>query len=189
MGVTPQTPAPQQQRSGNLVAILVVIFGLLMVLGVMGVWLGIQVISRGVHLQVKDQGNGNKLVTITTPVGSMNVSKQSRPQFIGLPVYPGASPVKDQGSATVDINLPDSHDVQVAAQKYLTADSIQKVRDYYKQQLGSLVTHYKDRNAHGESVFEIKTKDEDKIVALKTERDGKTRIALVRVLHGTSAIN
>jgi hypothetical protein len=189
MSATPQPPRPPQppsppRTSGNLVAIIVLVLGLIAVVSVMAVWLGVRVLSHSVNFRVKEESGGKKEVAIQTPLGSTKVTKETDPAFIGLPVYPGAVRVEGHDSASVNLELPGEENVQVAAVKFETDDPVEKVKDYYKKQLGDSVTRFRDRDEQGQTVFEMKQQNEEKIVALKSE-GFRTRIALVRVIHAS----
>ena len=189
MSATPQPPRPPQpppppRTSGNLVAIVLLVVGLIAVVGIMAIYLGVRVLSHSVNFKVNEGASGKKEVSIQTPIGSMKVTKDTDPGFIGLPIYPGATRVQGHDSASVNLEFPGDEKVQVAAVKFETDDAIDKVRDYYKNQLGDSVTRFKNRDEQGQIVFEMKQHDEEKIVALKTE-DSKTRISLVRVIHAS----
>jgi hypothetical protein len=72
--------------------------------------------------------------------------------------------------------------------KLETPDSLEQVRNFYQERIGSEVTKFRDKDEDGKTVFEIKRKDMDKIVALKSVWGG-TRIELVHVEHGGSEAN
>ena len=84
--------------------------------------------------------------------------------------------------------MPQHDNVRIVAAKYTTSDSLDKVRDFYKQQLGSQVTKFTEKNSEGKAVFEIKRQKDQKIVALKPGW-GSTEIALVRILESGGETN
>ena len=76
--------------------------------------------------------------------------------------------------------------MQVA--KFETSDPFEKVRAFYKQRLAAEVTKFTDKDAEGRTVFEIKTGNQERVVALKGA-GSKTVIELVRVSFGTDESN
>jgi hypothetical protein len=92
---------------------------------------------------VSDKGsNGNDNVTIKTPFGGMDVKTNEAAKVdTGIPVYPGATPdkegdKKDKESADVNMNFGSFH-LRVKAAGYLTPDSPDKVKGWYKKELAS----------------------------------------------------
>ncbi len=76
----------------------------------------------------------------------------------------------------------------MVAAKFQTADSLEKVRDFYKQRLSSEVTKFTEKNQDGSTVFEIKRQGQEKIVAIHGAGP-MTQIELVRVIHGPAETN
>jgi len=193
MSTAPQSPrppaAPPPPRTGShLLAISLLVLALIIVVSVMTVWIGLRFIARGVKVNVAEGGAGKKEVSIKTPVGSLEVNQDVNESRLGLPIYPGAQRLKDQGSANVNISIGDEQGVRVVAAKFETADSLEKVTDFYKQRLGAEVTKFTEKNHEGHTVFEIKRRGQEKIVALH-EAGLMTQIELVRVIHGPGETN
>jgi len=187
----PQRPPspPQPPGSGsNFVAIALLVLALIVVMGGLAVWGGLRFLSSAVHVQVENQGGGKKEVSVKTPFGSVEVKKDINEANLGLPIYPGATRIKEHGSATVNFDIADEAKFTVRAGKYETPDSIGKVAAFYHDRLGDQVTKYTERNEEGKTVFEIKHDKQDKVVALKISGD-KTVIELVRVSEGQSEAN
>jgi len=186
----PRPPAPPQPpRSGShAVTIALLILALIIVVAGLAVWAGLRVISNAVHVQVGHADGGKKEVSIKTPLGSLEVNQGVNEAGLGLPIYPGATRLKDQDSATVNINIADQTKFRVLAGKFETLDSLDKVRTFYHDRLGDQVTKFKDRDQEGKTVFEIKHDKQDKIVALKSVGD-KTLIELVCVSEGQQEAN
>ncbi len=80
------------------------------------------------------------------------------------------------------------HGVHLVVAKFETADSLDKVRSFYQDRVGGEVTKLAEKDSEGKTVLEIKHKDQERIVALKTTGCG-TRIELVRVEHGAERGN
>ncbi len=194
MGTSPHPPrppaAPSPPRSGShIVAIALLVLALIVTVSVAAVWLGLRLISRNVQVSVQDGEAGKKGISIRTPLGSLEVNQDVDESRLGLPVYPGAARVKgDEGSAAVNIDLAGEKSVRVLAATFQTPDAPATVREFYKQQLAGEVTRFVEKDKDGRMVFEIKKSGLEKVVALE-RRDGGTRIALVRVLHGEAEAN
>ena len=185
----PRPPAPPQptRNPSNIIAIALLSLALILVVGGIALWEGLRFLSN-VHVQVEQEGGAKKQVSIKTPVGSMEVNKGVDEASLGLPIYPGATPLKEKGSATVNFDIMDEARVQVLAGKFETSDSVDKVRAFYHDRLGDQVTKYKERDEEGKTVFEIKHDKLDQVVALK-RNGGKTVIELVRVSEGNVEAN
>jgi len=189
MGTPPRAPVPPQPpRTGShVVAIALLTLALIVLVCSLAVWMGVRFLSRSVKVQVEDSGGGNKAIAIKTPVGSLDVGGEVDEGRLGLPVYPGATRMKKEG-AKVDIDLPGEESVRVLAAVFETPDELEKVKEFYKERLGSEVTKFTERNHEGKTVFEIKRHGQERIVALH-QVGGHTRIALARVTHGQDETN
>jgi hypothetical protein len=183
--VPAQPPAPPQPpRSGSTIVIIVLLFlALIVVVAGIGIWTAAHIICRNVHVQVERGDNGKKEVSIKTPIGSLAVHQGVNEASIGLPIYPGATRVKDKDSATVSIDIADEAKVRVLVGKFETPDSYEKVRAFYQERLGDQVTKYREKDEEGKTVFEIKRDKQQKVVALKSQGD-MTEIELVHVSEG-----
>ena len=100
----------------------------------------------GCHVDEKKDGD-NKDVKIATPFGGMQVKTNDAvaPSDIGLPVYPGAVPVKkDNGNddnSAADVNMSfGSFQMRVKAASFRTDDAPDKVEAFYRDGL----KHYGD---------------------------------------------
>jgi hypothetical protein len=159
----------------------------MILVGGMGIWAGLRYLSSALHVQVAQKGD-NKEVSIKTPMGSLEVHKDVDEASLGLPIYPGATRIKEHGSATVNIDIAEEAGVRVLAGRFETSDAVDKVRTFYHDRLGDQVTKYQEKNAEGKTVFEIKHDKQDKVVALKNYGD-KTVIELVRISEGSREAN
>ena len=156
---------------------------LIVVLGAAGVIVGVRVLSNAVHVNVDQANNGKKAVSIKTPLGSLEVNRGVNEANLGLPVYPGATAIRETDSGTVNIDIADEAKVRLLAGKFETPDSLDKVVAFYHDRLGDQVTSFKEKNEEGKTVFEIKHDKQTKVVALKND-GGKTLIEMVRVSEG-----
>jgi len=185
----PRPPAPPQPpRSGNIVAIALLVLALIVLVSGIAVWTGLKFLSNNLHMQVVEKGGGKKEVSINTPVGSIDVRHDVNENNLGLPIYPGATRVKDQDSATVDLGFGGEAGVHILAAKFETSDSLESVKAFYKAQLGSEVSKFTDHGSDGKTTFEIKDKGLEKVVALESARR-KTLIKLVRMSFGEKESN
>jgi hypothetical protein len=139
-------------------------------------------------MQVEERGGSHKEVSINTPVGSIEVHHDVNEDSLGLPIYPGARRVKDKDSATVNLGFGGEEGVQVLVAKFETSDSLESVKAFYKEHLGSEVTKFTDQGLSGKTTFEIKANGQEKVVAIEGA-GSKTLIKLVRVSFGKNESN
>jgi len=175
----PAPPRPPASRSNwFLIALLLLV--IIVVGGIMAVWVGLHVLTHAVRVHVNRSGGSEKHVSIRTPLASIEVNKGINEASLGLPIYPGATPLKDDDSATVSLDFGNAAGLRIRVCKFVSRDPINKVRDFYHSRLGAQVTRYQERDSEGKTVFEIKQSNEKKVVALKDERY-QTVIELVSV--------
>jgi hypothetical protein len=104
--------------------------------------------------RVQEHGShDNKDVKIETPLGDIKVKTNNAvvATEIGIPVYPGVTAVKkdkDNGAADIDISFGDFH-LMVKAAGYLTSDSPEKVRAFYRKELARFRTSADGQLARG----------------------------------------
>ena len=183
----PVPPQPPGNRS-HFVVIALLLLALIVVAGGIGVLVGLRFLSNAVHINVNQGGGGKKQLSIKTPLGSLEVNPGVNEASLGLPIYPGAIPLKEHDSATVNLDIADEAKLRVLAGKFETPDSLDKVVAFYHARLGDQVTSFKEKNGEGKTVFEIKHDKQTKVVALKSNGD-KTVIELVRVSEGVPEAN
>ena len=94
----------------------------------------------GCRVHVDKDANGvEKNVQVDTPFGGVHVNTdQTTASDLGLPVYPGAEPVKaDDKHKSADVHLGFGEwQMRVRAVSYATQDSKEQVTAYYKKALG-----------------------------------------------------
>jgi hypothetical protein len=208
----PQPPAPPSppRPSSNALPIVLLVLGLIVLLSGIAIWGGLHFLARNVKVQV-NQGVNSKEVTVKTPFGALEVNKKAEvtEASLGLPIYPQAKAAQDDHSATVSLGLPGKTKLRIVAGKFETGDSLEKVRDFYQNRLtaqdGPFTKEARIDSDHhdlddkdtgnfmgvdedGKTVFKLKQKGEERVVALK-EESGKTRIELVRVSKSTEEPN
>src|SRR6516162_4945847 len=177
----PATPVPARPSS-NIVAIVLLLLVLIVAVAGIVVWGGLRYLSRGVQVHVNEAKNG-KPVSVQTPIGSFEVKKDVNEAQLGLPIYPGATRLKDEDSATINMNFGGEQGVHVVVAKFETTDDIDKVRSFYQDRVGGDVTKFTEKDGDGKTVFEIKRKNQERIITLKST-GGETRIELVLLDHG-----
>jgi hypothetical protein len=170
------------------VAIALLVLALIVLVSGIAVWTGLKFLSHTFRLQVEERGGGQKDVSINTPVGSIEVHHEVNEDSLGLPLYPGATQVKDKDSATVDFGFGGEAGVRILAARFETSDSLEPVKSFYKERLGSSVTKFTNGGSAGKSAFEIKAKDVEKVVEIEGA-GGKTIIKLVRISVGENESN
>jgi len=94
----------------------------------------------GCRVHVDKGANGeDKTVQVDTPFGGVHVNTdQTTAGDLGLPVYPGASAVKDDDKhKSADVHLGFGEwELRVRAVSYQSSDSEEKVTAFYKKALG-----------------------------------------------------
>jgi len=94
----------------------------------------------GCRIHTEKYANGqDKNVQVDTPFGGIHVNTdQTTASDLGLPVYPGAEPVKDHDNhQSADVRLGFGEwQLRVRAVSFETPDSTGKVTDFYKKALG-----------------------------------------------------
>ncbi|WP_420238936.1 hypothetical protein ACOBR2_04880 [Telmatobacter bradus] len=111
---------------------------------------GVMLLTAGIvgcrlHLH-KDAKGDDKQVQLDTPFGGLHVdTDQSSASDLGLPAYPGAELVKgDDKHKSVDVHMGFGEwQMRVRAVSYESADSQEKVEEFYKKALaryGGVIT-------------------------------------------------
>jgi hypothetical protein len=196
MGAMPEPPRapapPAPPRSGsNIIAIVLLILALIIVVCGVTLYTGVRFLSNGVKVQVDKDQAGQKDVSITTPVGNFKVHKEAgdiTEARLRLPIYPGAQRLAGNDSASLSLEFPGQAEMRLAVAKFETPDDFEKVEKFYKDHIGQEVTKFVQHDSQGRTVFEIKSKEDERIVALKDLATG-TRIELVHVMHGQKEVN
>lgn len=184
--VPPHVPPAAPPPGGNNAVwwILGIIGGGIVLMGILGLVVAGMFLRR---VNIHDAGNR---VDIQTPVGEINVDKdQMHPT--GLPVYPDATKSSDSKGGSADFSFG-GEGVGLAVEAYDSPDSLDKVKDWYRLQLGSsfrLETGKDERAALDRAHFDVNDQDlsfvDDhgdgaRLVALK-KNDGGVKITLLRV--------
>jgi len=211
--LSPSSVSRPPRASSNLVPIALLIVALIVLLSVIAIWGGVRFLEHGVKIHVADRGENSKEVSIKTPFGGLEVNKNAgvSEASLGLPLYPGATRAQDEDSASVSLDFAGANGLHIVAGKFDTSDSLDKVRGFYQNRLSALAgpltwearidSHRHDDDLDsseagsfwgvdddGKTVFKIKRKGEERVVALKSQ-DGGTRIELVRIAKSSDEAN
>jgi len=170
--------ANHSERGGILAGILVALL-ILAALAVVGVFMAGMYLADNIHVQ-KSRTSKGETVQVETPIGSVRVRQFQRldPKVIGVPVYPGAERLDENGAASIDFSFDSAHkEFTFLAAEYSTNDSIDKVREFYHRELPHWIISQK---RHGGVQMEYTVDGFKRIVAIH-EQDGETRIGLASV--------
>jgi hypothetical protein len=184
----PRPPAalqPPRSRS-NFLWISLLLLALIGVVAGLGILMGVRLLSNAVHINVNHTDSGRKDVSIKTPFGGLEVHQGMNEAGLGVPIYPGAVSLKEDDSATVDLNIADKDKLRVLAGKFEAADCPDKVIAFYHDRLGNDVTKVKNEN--GRTVFELKRGEDTKVVAIRAE-GAKTIIEIAHISQGVTEAN
>ncbi|HXH51102.1 MAG TPA: hypothetical protein VNM47_17320 [Terriglobia bacterium] len=189
---TPVQP-PRKPLDKHVVWAILLVIAFIIASGIFMVWFGLRILSHGVQIKVTEAGSDSKVVTVRTPIGNFRIAKEQNASDLrlGLPVYPGAARATDSGddnSVSLSFDLPNDTNLRIAAAKFNTPDSLSKVQDFYKKQLGGEVTKITRTDREGKVVIEMNYGEQDKVVSLRPH-DGGTQIHLVRIFHGHTEPN
>lgn len=93
----------------------------------------------GVNVKEKDNGNGDKDVTIQSPIGNLHVGKDVKGADTGIAIYPGAKLAEKDGdgdSDSANVNISTSFfGLKLVVVKYVSDDAPQKLVDFYTNDL------------------------------------------------------
>jgi hypothetical protein len=153
-----------ENRMGNAAALLA---GLALLAGVTGCF--------RVHVD-KDANGEDKNVQVDTPFGGVHVNTdQTSAADLGLPVYPGAQPIKgDDKHKSADVHLGFGEwELRIRAASYGSADSEDKVTSFYKKALGK----YGDViTCHGHSAVGMPTETSQGLTCSDDNNSGNVKI-------------
>ena len=167
----------EPRRGGVLVGLLVT--GLIILCLVIATGL---FVARNVQVRTAEKNDG-KYVSIDTPAGHLSVRAHENNGWAAsdIPAYPGARNKKDHGGdAVVEWTSNNGHNdkgFSVSASEMITSDSVDKVLDYYREQLPSWVIV---KENDGEVRLEFKEGGYKRFVAIHAQHDG-THIGVASV--------
>lgn len=162
------------RRRGGILSTLLISFTVL-ICGALAIAFVGWNFATNVHVETS-QGARGEIVKVETPIGSVRVGHRDRldPKHVGIPVYPGAKlDENDAGGASVELDLGDEHkEFTVVGAVYHTDDSVDQVRDYYKQQFPHCIVSKRG--------IEYSENGYKRLIAINRHR-GQTRIALASI--------
>ena len=218
MGTSPAAPRPPEPpRSSHWVAITLLSLALIVVVSGITILLGLRFLSNTFNLSVHDTGKGVDIKTpvgsldVRKEVSEAQLGLPIYPGSTRIHEGDGGATISLGLPQHDNVRIVAARSlVPLAAHAFVRAiellmngcvwfatslsvgvslgSMLDKVRDFYKQQLGSQVTKFTEKNSEGKAVFEIKRQKDQKIVALKPGW-GSTEIALVRILESGGETN
>lgn len=139
-------------------------------------------LARNVRVETAARNGGN-YVSIDTPAGQLSIHAHDKPgsAATGVPLYPGAHSTRDSGGdAVVEWNSNNGKNdsgFSLTASEMVTSDSLDKVLDYYRNQLPNWVIV----NERGGAVrLELREGGYKRIIAIRERHDG-THIGVASV--------
>jgi hypothetical protein len=165
------------RRGGALAGIILI----MLIVGLVGfaalVSTGLYVADR---VRISDSDSRGE-TTLETPFGSIRVHEHNNldPQRMGVPIYPGAVRERDSRQlANFRFDFGDVHRAfSVAAAQYRTSDSIERVTDFYRDELPHWMISQKE---NGRTQLSFTKHGYKRLIAIH-EQDGQTRIGLAYI--------
>ena len=162
------------RRGGVLAGVLIGLL-VLMVIAAAGLLLTGLYVSKNVRVTHNDR-NGDQ-TTVETPFGTLRVRERTHldPYQVGMPVYPAATRVDSNKLASFEFDAGDTHKaLSLAAAEFTTADSVEKVRDFYRRELPHWML---SENQHGALQLELTEAGYRRIIVIR-DQHGETHIGL-----------
>jgi zinc-ribbon domain len=167
-GASPGTPPP---ASGNTLKLVLIVFGVIVALGVIGLatvaFVGMR-IARHTRVETKDGK-----VRVESPFGTVvtTTNPDEVARNLGVDLYPGAR-IKQNNAANVDVG-----GIHTVAAELESDDPPDKVADFYKSKLANA-----NVTMNGEGHYSIVSKDKKSLITINIEpQDGKTLIHIANV--------
>ena len=108
--------------------------------GIVG-WLAFAIVLALVPFSAvaqSQQAGPEKKFEIKTPWGGVTASGQAKPQDVGLPLYPGARPLKERPSEDPQVTFSfwtEKEGFKLVVLKYESDERMEKVADFYRKAL------------------------------------------------------
>lgn len=172
-------PPPPPGRPNNALWWILGIIGGCIVLFIVG---GLTVAGLFLrHISVRNSGNN---VDIQTPVGEIAVNKGEH--ATGLPIYPGAAKSTDDDSGgSANISFGSEGGLGIAAETYVSVDSLDKVRNWYRDRLGSSFRLETGKDQQAEFRHsKINVSSDQDLAFVDDHGDGVRLVALKRTNEG-----
>jgi hypothetical protein len=168
----PAQAAPQQpQKSGGALKVVLVIFGILVLLFVIGI-AGVIGFGYYVAKQARIHQTTEGGTKIETPFGNIEADDPAKTaEKMGIEVYPGAEAVKN-GGGSVSIG-----EFSAGSAQFESSDTVDQVSDFYKQQY----PHALHTENDGNHSFTVQSKDKMVVISLMPN-GSKTSITLSQVI-------
>jgi len=168
---------PRNNRRGGAIAGIIL---MVLMLGALGI---AALVATGLYVadnvRVADNDARGE-TTVETPFGTLHVRDSNLdPKHLGVPIYPGATRQRHCGTlASFHLDIGDMHKAfAVSAAEYRTPDSVDRVTEYYRDQLPHWLISQKD---DGKMQLSFTRHGYKRFVCIY-ENDGETRIALASV--------
>jgi hypothetical protein len=165
--VAPQPP----QKSGGALKVVLVIFGVLVLLFIVGI-AGVVGFGYYVAKQARVHQTTEGGTKIETPFGNIEADDPAKTaEKMGIEVYPTAEAVKN-GAGSISLG-----EFSAGSAQFESTDSVEQVADFYKQQYPRALHTEND----GNHSFTVQSKD--KVVVISLMANGsKTSITLSQVV-------
>ena len=171
------TFTPDPRRGGILSGLLFSLLACVALTVIGGLY-----VARNVRVQTTRHNGGSEDFMIETPGGRLDIRTHENvdPVAAGIPVYPGATRIKDSGGATFQWSSADGtrdKGVALSGVSLFTTDPSSRVLDYYKTQLPNwLIVTDRDGFVH----LEFKKSGFKRIIAIEP-KDGGTHIGIASI--------
>ena len=171
----------KRSRAGGILSGLMATFAVVVCAAVLFAYF----VAHSVRVRHEDTANGGK-VEVETPFGRVSVDARDKldPQTVGIPVYPGAERENGRdggalGGALIDLDWTgDTHrQLSIVTAKYYTADSPDKVRDFYHARLPHWIF---EQRRNGTSKIEYSEQGYKRVILIHERRD-RTEIAIASI--------
>ncbi len=156
------------------------IFGLVVFLVIAGGIMTAVYFARSIRVDQKAQK-----LEVSTPAGKISLHATEGVKTVGLPIYPGAELAESGGG--IEFTAPNDQRVGVSAVRYRTNDSLEKVDQWYREQLGSDF----ERRLPGDRRSEIRIQGVDISkgdIAYVAEANGLIRVVGLKKAFGGTEI-
>jgi hypothetical protein len=167
---------PDPRRGGIISGLFFAAMFALLALFAVGIF-----VMRTVRVTTSDGVHGTD-VFIDTPGGRVNIRARDHmsPAAAGVPVYPGAERVKESGGANIEWNSADGRsdkNLYIVGGEYRTNDSPERVVEFYRDQLHSLLVVSENNRS---TRLEYNEGAIRRIISVR-EKDGETRIGVASI--------
>jgi hypothetical protein len=126
-----------RRRKGGILAKVLLGLGLLFGMLIVCLIFLCFYIAHNVHVEESNSRSG-KTLRVDTPLGSVNMQDHGNtvPKDLGVPPYPGATPMPNGGkSVNLDLKLGSETHYGVVVIEYTTPDSPEQVAGFYRKEL------------------------------------------------------